>query len=382
MRLPIDEDELASCVGCGLCLPHCPTYRVTGEETRSPRGRIRLMREVHEGADADFTFVDSMETCIQCRGCETACPSGVPFGRLMEGTRAALADVPLPPKARVASRWQRAGFRALAHPTLVRAASFGAQVPGVARRVGLPRPPLRRHPRRPSGSDVVLFTGCVMDVWQRDVHEASQALLEAAGFGVTFAGGCCGALATHAGALPIARSQIAEVMRSVDGVVGPDVPVLVDAAGCGAQLKDAHHVLETREAGIFGARVRDINEFLSAHLDRLPAGTRLPYPVAIQDPCHLRHVQRAHLPVRTLLGRYAELIELDDDGLCCGAGGAFSMVQPDLANAVRARKLEAIDRTGATVVASANPGCAFHLAAAGVEVRHPVQLVSEALGLG
>lgn len=379
MRLEIDDDELATCVSCGLCLPHCPTYRVTGEEARSPRGRIRLMREVHlEGADAGAPgFVEAMETCVQCRGCETACPSGVPFGRLMEGTRATLAR-----SRRTAPWWERIGYRTLGWGWLVRmGVVLVSLVPPLRRRAGLPRVGLRRPRLVSSGRDVVVFTGCVMDAAQREVHVATQQVLEAAGFSVAFAGGCCGALAHHAGLTATAASQASAVMRAADRVA-PGAPVVVNAAGCGAQLKDVGSQVGSSSAGAFAARVFDVHEFVALHLDRLPAPASLGPPVAVQDPCHLRHVQRCSEAVRTVLGRYRELVELDDEGLCCGAGGAFSLFQPDLAGAIRTRKVEAIDRAGAAVVASANPGCAFHLAAAGVEVRHPMQLVWEALSEG
>ena len=122
---------------------------------------------------------------------------------------------------------------------------------------------------------------------------------------------------------------------------------------------------------------------MAAHIDRLPSPTRrLAYRVAVQDPCHLRHVQRAHQHVRTVLSPYAELVELDDEGLCCGAGGAYNVVHPDMAAELRRRKVDAIRRTGAAVVASANPGCIMHLQVAGLDVRHPFELLAEALGGG
>ena len=127
--------------------------------------------------------------------------------------------------------------------------------------------------------------------------------------------------------------------------------------------------------------MRDVHEWLAERIDRLPPG-RFPLRVAVQDPCHLRHVQRAQQHVRTVLGRYAALAELDDEGLCCGAGGAYAVEHPEMATAIRDRKLAAIARTGAPVVASANPGCAMHLAAAGLDVRHPVEIVDEALRRG
>jgi glycolate oxidase iron-sulfur subunit len=406
MDLGIDDDELATCVSCGLCLPHCPTYRVTGEEALSPRGRVAAMRQVQwDGATPDGSFVRSIETCVQCRGCETACPSDVPFGRLIEPTRAALAAgiAPSPSGPRTVRARPpvalRLGLRALRHHRLVLAGSTLAAVAQRLRllptrlsaRAGLPaRLPLRRPRLRPSGTDVWLFTGCVMDAWMRDVHVDVQRVVEATGAGVALPGwgaGCCGALALHAGLSSQARDLAERTMAAFPG----DAPVLVDAAGCGAMLRDYGHLLGTDDARAFSARVRDVHEWLADHVDALRAALRTPPDaggnapgdespvVAVQDPCHLRHVQRVHLAVRTVLSPVATVVELDDDGLCCGAGGAYAAVQPDLAGAIRARKVAAIERSGAPVVASANPGCALHLAAAGVDVVHPCQLLARSL---
>ena len=379
--LRLDDDALSSCVACGLCLPHCPTFRVTGDEALSPRGRIAAMRLVERhGAPLDDDFTSAMDTCIQCRGCETACPSAVPFGALMESTRAALAS-----ETRYQPWWRRLGYRLLGHHRLLLA---GSSALAVAQRLHLvpsrlpapPRLPVRRAPLRATGDDVWLFTGCVMDAWQRPVHEATIRVLTAAGAGVRPTGGaagCCGALATHAGLVDTARRQAEQVMAAVPG----DAPILVNSAGCGAQLKDYGHLLGTPEASAFSARVLDVHEWLADHLDALPApassGGRP--VVAVQDPCHLRHVQKVHPAVRAVLAPYVEVAELDDEGLCCGAGGAYSATQPALSSAVRERKLGAIDRAGAAVVTSANPGCALHLAAAGVTVRHPMEILDEHL---
>lgn len=178
----------------------------------------------------------------------------------------------------------------------------------------------------------------------------------------------------HAGLIDEAKALAGRVMRSMPG----DAPIVVNSAGCGAALKDYGHLLGTAEALEFSARVKDASEFVEPLVDRLQVRHRLG-PVTIQDPCHLRHVQRAHLPVRTVLAAVADIVELDDEGLCCGAGGAYSTLQPELAGDIRLRKLAAIERAGPQVVASANPGCAFHLAAAGVNVKHPMDLVAEAL---
>jgi glycolate oxidase iron-sulfur subunit len=380
MRLGLDDDELSTCVGCGLCLPHCPTYRVSGEESASPRGRIAAMRDVQwDGADASPAFVGFMEACVQCRGCETACPSGVPFGRLMEATRHALADT-----HRMTPRWQRLAYRMLGHHRLLVAGSRGLAVLQrlhlVPRRVALPRLPLHEAPLRPSGDDVWLFTGCVMDAWMRPTHRAVQRVIEATGAGVALPdgrAGCCGALHVHAGLIDDASALARRVMSAFPG----DADIVVDSAGCGAALKDYGHLLGTPEAVRFSARVLDVHEWLAPRLDRLPAAVHDVGRVVVQDACHLRHVQRAHLAVRTVLTPYATVVELDDDGLCCGAGGAYSTLHPDTARAVRERKLAAIERSGGGVVASANPGCAMHLQAAGLDVRHPLELVAEAVGL-
>lgn len=384
LRLRIADDDLAQCVSCGLCLPHCPTFRATGEEAASPRGRIAAMRAVQwEGAPADESFVGFMSACVQCRGCEPACPSGVPFGRMMEGTRAALATA-----GRTVPWWQRLGYRALGHHRLVvagsRAAAIAQRVGLVPRSLGLPRLPLRQGRLRATGTAGWLYTGCVMDAWQRDVHAAVLRVAAAAGIGLALpgrGGDCCGALHVHAGLHDDAVRLAERVMRSMPG----DAPVVVDSAGCGAALKDYGHLLDTAEARAFSARVYDVHEWLVDALHRLPAlpPEAVRPPVVVQDPCHLRHVQKAHGAVRTVLAPYARVLELDDDGLCCGAGGAYSALQPELAGAVRDRKLAAIARATAgapgAVVVSANPGCSVHLAAGGVAVKHPVQVVAEAL---
>jgi glycolate oxidase iron-sulfur subunit len=382
--LGLDGGELTACVGCGLCLPHCPTWRVTGDEALSPRGRIGAMRLVESGEVAieDASFAHAVETCVQCRGCEPACPSGVPFGHLMEGTRAALAAGPRP-----VPRTLRAGLWALDRPRLLRAGSVLAALaqrvrvlpPGLSRRLGLPeRLPVRRPRLRSTGAEVVLFTGCVMDAWQRPVHAAAVEVLTAMGVGVEVAGpgaACCGALHAHAGLEHAAQRRAEATVAALGG----DAPVLVDAAGCGAALAGYGALLGTPEAQRFADRVVDVHRWIAAHLDRLPPRRHLGLTVAVQDPCHLRHVQRSHGAVRTVLDGVADLVELDDEGLCCGAGGSFALVQPELAAQVRARKVAAIARTGAPLVASANPGCALHLAAAGVDVRHPLELLAEAV---
>ena len=371
MRLNLNDDELSSCVSCGLCLPHCPTYRVTGDESASPRGRIAAMRAVEwDGAPADDVFRSFMDRCVQCRGCETACPSSVPFGRLMEGTRAALG---LPWWRRLAYKVVGVHWLLLALTTLAALVQrLGVPLPGLPRRL-----PLRQPALAATGDDVYLFTGCVMDAWMRSTHAAVVRVLGAAGVGVALpqAGAdCCGALSVHAGLVDHARSLAARAMGAFPG----DAPILVDSAGCGAALKDYGHLLGTPEAEAFSARVFDVSEWLAGRQLPVP-GRRFGPPVAVQDPCHLRHVQKAEQHVRTVLRPYADVVELDDDGLCCGAGGAYAVQQRELALDIRDRKASAVARSGAKVVASANPGCALHLQTAGLDVRHPFDIIDEVL---
>lgn len=375
--LAIPSDDLASCVACGLCLPHCPTYRVTQEESASPRGRIALMNQAQVSGVIDQHFVGFMDACIQCRGCETACPAGVPFGSMMEATREALAD-----QTRYQPWWMRFGYRLLGWSRVLRFISIVLavvqRVGALPKRLALPRIPLHQRPLVASGTDVWLFTGCVMDAWMRDTHRAVQRVVEATGTGVQFPGraaSCCGALHVHAGLGHEARRLAERTMSAFPG----GAPILVDSAGCGAQLKEYGQLLGTQRASDFSERVLDVHEWLADHLDLLPPATSVRPKIAIQDPCHLRHAQRSHEAVRLVLERYTEAIQLDDEGLCCGAGGAYSTLHPDLASSVRERKISSINRANAEEVASANPGCLLYLQAGGVRVRHPIEIIDTLL---
>ena len=380
VELGIDSEDLASCVSCGLCLPHCPTYRVTQEESASPRGRIALMRQAESTGLIDQNFVDYMDACIQCRGCETACPAGVPFGSMMETTREALAE-----QTSYQPWWRRWGYRVLGWPNILAVGSKALAVLQKLKllppKLALPKIPLMQAPLVPSGEDVWLFTGCVMDAWMRDTHRATQRVIEAAGAGVSFPdkkAACCGALHVHAGL----REEARRLARRTMGAFPGEAPILVDSAGCGAQLKEYGDLLNTPDAHKFSQRVLDVHEWLVDHLDELPAAHANPPRIAIQDPCHLRHVQQSHDPVRAVLARYADPVILDDDGLCCGAGGAYSMLHPDTAAAVRERKIESINRAQVKEVASANPGCLLHLQAGGMKVRHPMEIVDDLMRKG
>jgi glycolate oxidase iron-sulfur subunit len=394
-RLRLDEDELVACVACGLCLPHCPTYRVTGLEAASPRGRIAAMRAVElGGAPINAAFTRVIDECVQCRGCEAACPSSVPFGRLMEGTRAALAGAaadsttPTKPLIRRAGEWFAYRVVLARHRVLVALtwlAWIAQRLRLLPARLGVPRLRARELATPldlPVGGapDAWVFTGCVMDAWMRDTHRATAHVLAATGLACArpgAGGDCCGALHTHAGRTNDARRLARRVIASMPGTM----PVVVDSAGCGAAMKDYGHLLSTPEAHAFAARVRDFAEMVAERgpLPVAATGQR----VVVQDPCHLRHVQHAHGAVRSILCYAYTLLETDDDGLCCGAGGAYAVWQPELALAIRDRKVASLRRAGldepGTVVVSANPGCLLHLRGAGIAVEHPAVLLERAL---
>ena len=391
LALMLDEDELVACVACGLCLPHCPTYRVTGLETASPRGRIAAMQAVElHGAPLDATFERYMEECVQCRGCEAACPSSVPFGHLMEGARAALQEDRrrTRPRSRRLAEWF--GYRLVLprHWLLLTLSWLLAVVQRLhlaPKRLPVPRismrelvRPLRASTDRGAG-DAYLFPGCVMDAWQRGTHRAALRVMEAVGAHPDLPhrrADCCGALHVHAGREYEARRLARSVIASMPG----DTSVVVDSAGCGAAMKDYGRLLGTEEAAAFAGRVRDFSEWL-ADQDQ-PALRPTGHVVVVQDPCHLRHVQRAEGPVRKVLAPAYTTVDTDDDGLCCGAGGAYNALQPELATEVRDRKVAAIRRAAGEhepLVVSANPGCAMHLSAAGLDVRHPADLLADAL---
>ncbi len=387
------HDELTACVQCGLCLPTCPTYRLTGEETASPRGRLTAMAAVAAGeATVDETFTDLMGFCLQCRACETACPSLVPFGRAMEGARAEIAaQLPSKPGA---MRRSLLGRRGLGNAAVVRLATTGAALlqragggrwfPSRLRRsfAGLRRLPLGGQSvvgRSYAATDehvetVGLLAGCVMDPWFGPVHGATIAVLRRAGYRVEVPTGqtCCGALAAHDGAADEARELVA---RNAAAFAGYDV-VVTNSAGCGAHLKDHAAPFE----------VRDVTELVSEALadGRLPTIGPTGVPVAMQDPCHLRHGQKIVDPPRRIVAAAGfQVTEIDPAAMCCGAAGVYSVLHPETSAELGRRKADQVVASGARIVASANPGCEMQLRGwlgAGYRVAHPVELYAEAIG--
>jgi glycolate oxidase iron-sulfur subunit len=404
-------DGLRACVHCGICLPQCPTYQVMGQEVDSPRGRIYLMRAAAEGRiDLSPGVARHLDLCLGCRACETACPSGVPFGELLEATRAQLVRRGVRAPDTDQATWDRA-LALFPHPRrlaplvqalrLYQRSGLGALVRGVGRVASLGRlgeleallPPLppdagdplpeRMAPRgRPRGRAGLLI-GCVQRFFFHQVNVDTAHLLAAAGYEVIVPREqeCCGALSLHAGRLDEFRGMARRLMAAFGGEV--DV-IVANAAGCGSALKAYGHWLGDAAALDFSRRVRDVSEVL---VDADLPLCEQALTVAYHDACHLAHGQRIRAEPRRLLARIPglRLVDLAESDLCCGSAGVYNLVEPEVAAALGRRKAERIKATGASVVATGNPGCimqiARHCRAAGVrvEVAHPVSLVARAL---
>jgi len=391
--------ELAACVDCGLCLPHCPTYRLTGDETASPRGRIAAMRAVADDVvPLDGAFEDMMSFCLQCRACETACPSLVPFGRAMEGARAELtAQRPTLPR-----RWRHGLVgRLVTSPGRLRLATLGLRLArmtgairllpaslksglaGMRNRAGT-RPTFRGTVHLAKGEQlgtVALVAGCVMDAWFAPVHEAAVELLTRAGYRVVvpLRQACCGALAAHDGDTRRAARLAARNVRALRGV---DL-VVSDAAGCSAHLKE--YAEWAGDGGsILAGRARDVTEVIAAAIEdgRLPTLAIDLGAVAVQDPCHLRHAQRIVEAPRSILAAAGyRPVDLADEQ-CCGAAGLYSLLRPHTARELGEQKAAQIRAVGSTVVASANPGCEMQVRAhleSWYRVAHPIELYWESI---
>lgn len=397
------SEALAPCVHCGFCLPACPTYLATGDESDSPRGRILLMRGLAAGEidPRDAALNEHLDACLGCRGCEPACPSGVAYGRGLERAREMLANARgLPPAAGVvlAVFRRRAFWRPLlAVARWLRATGLPRRWAGTGRAGFLMgmlaasrmngrnnEPTARPSGGRPVRPTVALFRGCVMDALFPHVHAATRRTLEANGYQVIEVAGqaCCGALHDHAGrtsgARQLARANVAAFMTDADYIA-------VNSAGCGAILKDYGHLLGTPEAAQFAGRVRDVTELLADAGPR-PGGP-LPLEVAYDAPCHLQHAQRVHeAPIAVLHAVEGLRVRmLPGADRCCGSAGIFSLVQPAMSHAVLADKIDELRAADPPpqVVATGNPGCVMQIGAgvlaAGLPIRvmHPVELLDE-----
>ncbi len=401
----VAREKLLTCVHCGLCLAACPTYVELGMEADSPRGRIHLIRALEEGQLVPTAeVIRHLDLCLGCRACETACPSGVEYGALIEAARPyverfrpaparwgrrALAAVLTTPALRRAAfaplrlvggaRWVRRLARRLGSPWL----AYVAALPGATRVLRLPE--VLEPEGQPRGT-AVLLTGCVAETAFERTNLAAARLLQRAGVRVLVprGQGCCGALAIHLGAAERARTLARSVAR-VLGASGADW-VVSNAAGCGALLR-AYGDLLPRDpaAATVGARARDALALL-AELGLPPPSRPLACTVAVHDPCHLAHGQGVRAQVRELLAAVpgVRLVELEEADMCCGSAGTYNLTEPAMARRLLERKLDRIAATGADVVAAANPGCILQIRAGTilrgltVRVEHPLDLLAAA----
>lgn len=416
----VDYAKSLDCIHCGLCLQTCPTFRLTGQEPSSPRGRIHLMRAAAEGRlTPDAAFAEEMDFCLLCRHCESVCPAGVQFGAMMEFTRAGLEEERRGGVLRRGLRWL--GFRlVLPHRlvlrlmgSLLRAAQvlrldrLADRLVGERGLAHLPRvPPLsarRLLPRRlaaeaPARGSVALLEGCVMAELHARVNRATARSLARLGLSVEVpAVTCCGSLHAHNGDRAGARQLGERLLDAFEAVRDPDgAPALIvtNSAGCGAHLKELAHLFAPEDprharAAAFAARVRDYSEVVAPLLAARPPRTTppVPLPVAWDDPCHLCHAQKIRAEPRTVLASLPGLarVELEESESCCGSAGIYSLLRPEASRAIFARKEEALARCGAATLVTANPGCQLQwesgLARSGSPVRvvHLAELVDAAL---
>jgi glycolate dehydrogenase iron-sulfur subunit len=413
------EELIAACVHCGFCLPTCPTFAVLGVEMDSPRGRIRLMKTVWEhrlGADAPG-LEDHISKCLDCRACETACPSGVEYGKLVEGVRSQIVVArrrsPVERLIRTAAfEWllphRRAlavfatlsiGAKRLGLGSLLRASRLGA-----ARRMAdlldlLPArasaPRVTATPARGQGRGrVAVLEGCVMGSVFGDTNAATARVLARNGVEVVATAGqtCCGALHAHAGERELARDLARRNIAAFERVDAD--AVIVNAAGCGAAMKEYGWLLKddpawSARASAFAAKVRDATEYLGdLGMSERPGTLR--GRVTWDDPCHLLHGQKIREQPRALLAAIPglQVVPLEEADWCCGSAGTYNVTQPDLARSILERKVANIVRSGADTVVTANPGCLMQIqsglrqAGSNVRVVHLLDLLDEAYRAG
>lgn len=401
--------QIETCVHCGLCLEACPTYRELGSEADSPRGRIHLIRGLEGGliAPSSSPVMGHLDGCLACRACETACPSGVKYGAIIEEARVKLEPyrqrpaaamalrrfifrrlLPYPARLRALARAARLGRRLKLHrllPAAIAAMADVAPLPAPFAAEVLPEFVPAVGERR---YKVAFLTGCVMDVMFGPTNLASVRVLAHSGCDVYIprAQTCCGALPLHAGDADAAREL---ARRNLDAFLATGADYFImNAAGCGSTLKEYHHLLpDDPRAREFAGRVRDISEFL-ASIEIVAPRQSIDAVVAYQDACHLAHGQGVRLQPRKLLSQIPglRLVPMAEPEACCGSAGTYNITQPELSMAMLDRKMEAVAATGASIVASGNPGCIIQMRLGArrrgldVEVLHVIDLLNRAYG--
>jgi glycolate oxidase iron-sulfur subunit len=412
------QTDLDRCVHCGLCLNACPTYRELGLEMDSPRGRIYQMNQVAAGAPITPSYIEHIELCLACRGCETACPSGVQYGKLVEAARSEIEHrQPRPLGTRLLRRFVFGSL--LQSPGLLKAAGAALylyQASGMQRMVrssgllGLFGKLGRLESLAPPAESPFFFSqigktfpaegarrykvaflaGCIANVSFARLNEATVRVLQKNGCEVAIPGAqtCCGALHVHAGLRDEAR-QLAR--RNIDAVLeGGYDAVITNAAGCGSTLKEYHELLEhdpeyAEKARKFVALMKDVNEFLGS-IELNPRMGEVRAAVTYQDSCHLAHGQRIRTQPRKLLRAVPglEFREMAMADLCCGSAGIYNVIQNEMSMQVLKSKMEHVNRAGAEIIVTANPGCMIQLQAGakmhgkGERVAHVIEILDEA----
>lgn len=368
-------DFTAQCIRCGFCLEACPTFQLTADESQSPRGRITLARTAVESGEWPEATAAALDSCLGCRACETACPSGVPYGKILELAR---EETNRATPRRTGARKRL--LDATTHPILGRLQfAFagllpGRKVPEVLSRLvsgaaaeattpvpqDVPDLPGLEEAGLPQvRGEVYLLEGCVMRVLYPDVHWATRRLLRRVGYVVRESGaGCCGALHAHSGYLAEAEERAQALGQAFDDA---GLPVVVNSAGCGSTLKEYGSVVGRGLAGIAGRTV-DLTEFLlqAGLVEALRGAPGLPgVTAAYHDACHLAHGQKVRAQPRELLRAVPglTLVELPEADMCCGSAGTYNLFQPELARRLLERKWANVEATGADAVVSGNPGC-------------------------
>ena len=410
----IDYELFLDCVHCGLCTASCPTYLETGNENDSPRGRIYLMRAVTDNRiELNDPVRRHLELCLDCRACETACPSGVQYGKLIEPFRVAMEEASDGPKksadwfhrwilfglftrrdrmrtalwpARLAQRWGLINF--------VKRIGLTKLIPGRFGQLVDMLPPLPKdEPELPEflpaigrrRARVALFTGCVADAMFRATHWATARVLQRNGCDVIIPRdqACCGAIHFHAGSSDPARELADRNMQALkaDGLDA----IIVNVAGCGAMLKDyGHHWHDesTPERAAFAAKVKDVTEFLDS-LGIIPPEGEIRLTATYHDACHLGHAQKIREAPRRLLSQIPglKLVDLPESEICCGAAGTYNLTEPEMSAQLSRRKLDNIRRTGARAVLTANAGCLLQILREADRqhepfwIAHPIELL-------
>ena len=389
------EAILRACVHCGFCTATCPTYQLLGDELDGPRGRIYLIKQVLEGAPVTAKTQLHLDRCLTCRNCETTCPSGVRYGRLLDIGRQVVEQRVQRPAAERFKRWllKQALPRQGVFKAALRAGRLFRPVLSPALQDKMPaRQAAGKLPARPHARKILALAGCTQPAMAPNIHHAAARVLDALGVQLIVApkAGCCGALRHH---LNDQQAALNDMRRNIDAwwpyVERQEVEAIVmTASGCGATVKEyghllAHDVDYAAKAARIAALTRDLSEVMPQFEDALQRlCTRSTERVAWHPPCTLQHGQQIRGKVESVLRAVGvDVVLCADSHLCCGSAGTSSLLQPELSLQLRDRKLEALAQTGATTIVSANVGCTAHLqSGTQTPVVHWIELVDRMLG--